>query len=160
MEKQNLEFELMPHKGIGPILLGSSRSQARETLSAIGFPFESSRGSLDYFCEASIQVEYGADDKVWFIGVSAHERFIVRYQGKNVFELSANNFFALVAASESSGPHTFTTCEYCFPDQIITLWDADEQYDHFGSESKQIWAQVGIGNRAYASAIAAIRDKV
>ena len=149
-------IDLIPHSGAGPILLGNSRVQAHEALSALGFPLEHSRGLLDYFCEASIQIEYSPDERVWFIGLSCHKRFTVQYQGKNVFALAAPDLFALLAASENSGPHTYVSYEYFFPDQIITLWDADEQYDCLGNESKPVWAQVGIGGQDYAAAIAAI----
>lgn len=153
-------IDLVPHSGAGPILLGSTRVQAREAVASLGFPLKSSRNSLDYFCEASIQIEYGPDDRVWFIGLSCHERFTVQYRGQNVFVLPAPQVFALIAASERSGAHTYESYEYCFPDQIITLWDADEQYDRLGKESNPVWAQVGIGDEAYVAAIAALRGKV
>ena len=153
-------LNLVPHSGAGPVLLGSSRGQAREALLALGFPLEWSRDSTDYFCESAIQTDCGPDDRVSFIGLSCHERFTVEYQGKNVFALSAPEVFALISASESSDSHTYEDYEYCFPDQIITLWDADEQYDRLGNESQPVWAQVGMGDQAYAAAIAAIRGKV
>ena len=153
-------LQLTPHQGVGPVLLGGSRTEAREALSALGFPLEHSRGALDYFCESSIQVEYGPDNHVWFIGISASRRFTAQFQGKDVFSLAALDLFALAAASDNSGSHTFTSSEYCFPNQLITLWDADEQYDRQGNESRPVWAQVGIGSSAYAAAVAAIPGKV
>lgn len=153
-------FNLSPRVGAGPVFLGASRAQTREDLSALGFALEHSRGPADYFCESSIQTECSPDGRVWFIGLSCHERYTVQYQGKNVFALAAPDLFALIAASEISESHTYEPYEYCFPDQIITLWDADEQYDRLGNESKLVWAQVGIGDQSYAAAIAAIRSKV
>ena len=149
-------LQLTPHQGIGPILLGSSRTQAREALSNLGFLLESSRRSLDFFCDASIQTECGPDGKIWFIGISACRQFTVLYKGQNIFSLSAPDLFTLIAASEKSAPHAYTRVEYLFPDQLITLWDADRQYDRLGNETKPIWAQVGIGNSDYAAAFAAI----
>lgn len=153
-------LEIAPLHAIGPVRLGCPRADAREALSAFGFPLESSHGTSDYFCDASIQVACGPDERVWFIGVSDSERFTVQFQCKDVFALSAPNFFSLAAAADQSGPHIFTPTEYLFPNQLITLWDADEQYDRRTDEARQVWAQVGIGNSSYAAAITAIRGKV
>ena len=153
-------FNLTPRAGVGPVLLGSLRAQAREALSALGFPLEHSRGPLDFFCESSIQTECSPEGRIWFIGLSCHERYTVQYQGKNVFALAAPELFTLVAASEISDTHEYESYEYLFPDQIITLWDADEQYDRLGNESKPVWAQVGVGDQSYATAIAVSRGKV
>ena len=158
--KTSPTLEISPLQAIGPVRLGSSRADAREALSVFGFPLESSRGALDYFCDASIQVECGPDDRVWFIGISSSDRFTAHFQGKDVFALSAPDLFSLAAAADHSGPHSFTRTEYFFPNQLITLWDADEQYDRKGNETRPVWAQMGIGNASYAAAIAAIRGKV
>jgi hypothetical protein len=64
-----------------------------------------------------------------------------------------------MATSDDSGSHEFDRYEYRFPNQILTLWDADEQYDHQGGEGREVWAQVGIGNHAYMAAIDAIKNK-
>ena len=123
----------------------------RSTLAGLGFPLESSHGASDYFCRATIQVEYGPDDSAWFIGVSSSDQITTTYRGRNPFDLAATEFFALVAAHDDSGPHEFDRYEYVFPNQILTLWDADEQYDRKGGEARPVWAQVGLGTEAYAA---------
>lgn len=153
-------LDLIPHSGAGPILLGSLRAEVREVLSTLGFPLEDSRGSLDYFCESSIQIEYSPEGHVWFIGLSCHQRYTVQYKGKDVFALEAPEIFALIAASETFKLHAYNSYEYCFPDQIITLWDADEQYDRIGNASKPVWAQVGVGDQCYVEAISALRGEI
>ncbi|MCK9740495.1 hypothetical protein [Pseudomonas syringae] len=65
-----------------------------------------------------------------------------------------------MAASDDSGSHEFDRYEYFFPNQILTLWDADEQYDRQGEEELEVWGQVGIGNDAYVAAIEAIEKKL
>ncbi|MCE4068629.1 MULTISPECIES: hypothetical protein [Pseudomonas] len=149
-------LEISPHQGIGPVCLGDTRAMARDALAAAGFPLESSNGPTDYFCQAAIQAECDEQGLVWFIGISQNERYLARYQGVDVFSLSAGELFSLIASTDDSGAHEFTDSEYLFPGQIITLWDADEQYDRQGNETRPVWAQVGIGNSAYAEAIAAI----
>ena len=35
----------------------------------------------------------------------------------------------------------------------VTLYEADEQYDHKGGPSRVIWGQIGIGDARYLAAI-------
>jgi hypothetical protein len=149
-------FDISPRQSIGPVCLGDSRSVARDALAAIGFPLESSNGPTDYFGQAAIQTEYDEQGLVWFIGLSQSEQYLARYQGVDVFALAADELFSLIASADDSGAHEFTDSEYLFPGQIITLWDADEQYDRQGNETRPVWAQVGIGNPAYVEAVSAL----
>ncbi|MFR0691133.1 hypothetical protein ACLUTX_17165 [Enterobacterales bacterium AE_CKDN230030158-1A_HGKHYDSX7] len=149
-------FEISPHQGIGPLCLGDTRAMARDALAAVGFALESSNGATDYFCESAIQTECDEQGLIWFIGLSQSERYLARYQGVDVFALAAGELFSLIAAADGSGTHDFTDSEYLFPGQIITLWDADEQYDRQGNETRPVWAQVGIGNPAYVEAVSAL----
>ena len=55
--------------------------------------------------------------------------------------------------------HQYGPGEYLFPDQILTLWDADEQNDHFGHEERAVWAQVGIGSEEYLEEIERIKGR-
>ncbi len=107
-----------------------------------------------------MQLSYGPSDEVWFIGVSGNLEFTFMFKGSDVFALPATEVFSLMAASDNSGPHDFTSYEYCFPNQILTLWDADEQYDLQEGETREVWGQVGIGNDAYLAAIRAIKKKM
>lgn len=142
-------FEFRPHIGFGPILLGSLKKEVRASMNAAGFALESTHGRSDYFCDSSVQVEY-TDERATFIGISFCEDFQSIYCGKNVFDLSAEMLFELIVAGESSGAHEFDQYEHYFPDQVMTLWDADSQYDRIGGEARVVWAQVGIGNETYA----------
>jgi hypothetical protein len=152
-------FEVLPLEAIGPVRLGVSREAAREAMSVNGFPLEHTNGRLDYFCESSIQLEYGTGDEVQFIGVSGHSRLKFMYRGVDVFAVSATELFSLMAESDDSGSHEFDRYEYCFPTQILTLWDADEQYDRQGGEEREVWGQVGIGNEVYLAAVKATEKK-
>ncbi len=129
-------------------------------MSVGGYPLEQSHGGVDYFSKASMQLSYSPDDEVWFIGVSGNSPITYMFKGVNVFAVSASELFALMAASDGSGPHDFDRYEYCFPNQILTLWDADEQYDRQGGEEREVWGQVGIGNDSYVAAIDAIEKKL
>jgi hypothetical protein len=149
-------FEFEPRAGFGPAKLGHRREEVRAAMAAAGFPLENSNGTLDYYCDASIQTECGEGGTVDFIGVSYSPKFVARYRNSEVFALDAQEVFRLMAEADGSGPHTFERSEYRFPNQLLTLWDADPQYDRMGNESKPVWGQVGLGNEAYAAAIAKI----
>lgn len=140
-----------PHLRVGPVTLGASRCEVRQALAQLGINIESSRKSLDCFCEARIEVEYD-DGTVSFIGVGADVRVACMYEGTNLFDTSAQRAFELIAGNES-GAHYFTRAEYVFPDQIITLYDADEQYDYWGDGLRKVFGQVGIGDSRYLRAI-------
>ncbi|MFT3736408.1 MAG: hypothetical protein QM776_15550 [Rhodocyclaceae bacterium] len=147
-----IELKIEPHIGIGPIKLGASRHEARAALSAIGLPLEAADKNLDYFDRAGIKVEY-TSDCASFIGVSHSKVCLFTYFGKNVFDTPATELFELFASNEATGNHVFNTYEHVFPEQILTLWDADEQYDRIGMETRVMWAQVGVGNGVYLRAI-------
>jgi hypothetical protein len=148
------ELAINYHDSIGPIKLGAERLEFRRILEEQGFHFERARRSMDFFCEASIQVEYHEDGTASFIGISFHSSHKCTYQGMNVFDTPAEEIFSLMAAGEGDGSiHTFDHCEYVFPKQILTLYEADSQYDRLGGEVRPIWAQVGIGDARYWEAV-------
>lgn len=122
----------------------------------VGLPFERERGQMDYCCSSSIQVEYDDDDRVDFIGASYDHRILVTYKEQNVFDLTADELFGLINAQEDQ-PSEFNDYEHVFPHQIVTLWDADSQYDYLGGEIRPVWAQVGVGNASYLDAIRKIK---
>ena len=117
----------MPHVGIGPVKLGAARADSRNALAAAGFPLTHSRESMDYFCDSSIQIEYDADETVSFIGVSHSSRFKLTFLDQNVFACAAEGLFSLIANADQSGLHTYTPNEYCFPNQIVTLYEAVQE---------------------------------
>lgn len=151
-------LELEPLKRVGPIDLGAPRETARAAMAAIGFPLEHTRDVIDFFCENSIQFECDADGRVMFIGVTCSPAYVVRYRGIDVFDVPARELFALVAEADNSGKHDFDPLEYCFPNQVFTLWAADRQYDCRRRGSREVWGQVGLGNQVYAAAIRSLED--
>jgi hypothetical protein len=137
-------FEFVPLHSFGPAVLGASRAEIRTAFLRAGFPLEDSLGSSDYFCDASIQVEYSPSERANFIGVSSSPRFAAHIYGLDVFDIDASELFAIITSHDNSGAHMFDEYEYLFPNQLVSLWDADQQYDRKGNERRVIWAQVGI----------------
>ena len=146
------KFEIVPGKGIGPILLGNSKEEVRKALSLHGFKLESSSDTMDYFCNSGIQVEYEKDGTASFIGTASEHRVNIYYNGVNVFDTPAEELFMLIAKNEEH-QCSYDSYEYVFPKQIVTLWDADEQYDSYQNESRLIWGQVGLGSQTYIDAV-------
>jgi hypothetical protein len=144
---------LVPHVGIGPIKLGDSRTSVRAALVAADCPLHSEDRNLDHFESASIQVEYEADGTASFIGISSDPDIALSYGGIDLFDTEAKRVFELLALRDGSGAHDFAETEYLFPSQIVTLYEADTQYDRKRAETRSIWGQIGCGDTRYLKAV-------
>ena len=144
-----MDYEINPHIGIGPVKLGMNREEVKEALGAENY--SGSNGEIDYYFNNSFQIEF-EENKADFIGISYHPNYTVTYNGVNVFDTKAKQLFELIALNEIE-KHEYDSSEYLFPYQIVTLWDADEQYDQISSQSRIIWAQIGIGTQSYLQAV-------
>jgi hypothetical protein len=150
-------LDLVPHVGIGPLHLGMTTAEADEALRTLpGAGARKSHRSAHYFFDAALQFGLGESGRIQFIGLAEHPQVLCRYHGHDVFDTPAPELFALIAARESA-KHVYQAAEYLFPDQVVTLYEADEQYDRKGKESRPIWGQVGVGNAEYLAAVRAIR---
>jgi hypothetical protein len=141
---------ILPRQGLGPFLLGTPRNRLREVMAAVGLPLESEKPTMDYCCAAALQFEYDAAGCVQFIGAAYDARLDVTWEGHHVFDMTARELFDRINAKEPS-PLEFNDYDPRFPFQMITLWDAQEQYDHLGKERRPVWAQVGLCSDAAAS---------
>jgi hypothetical protein len=139
-----MEFVIKPHDGIGLIKLGMSREQVKELFS--GF-FTLSDGTSDFYFDSCLQIDF-ENDLVDFIGVSQNVNYQLMFGGIDAFDVEGITLFNAISANESES-HSFNESEYIFPDQIVTLWDMDEQYDYLGNHKRKVWAQVGIGSKSY-----------
>jgi len=149
-----MKFKILPHIGIGPVKLGMTKEEVKES---VGNKYYcASSENIDYYFENSFQVEF-ENNKADFIGISSNDSYIVTYEGKNVFDTKAEKLFALITENEKLN-HEYNSDEYLFPDQIISLWEADSQYDNYESYSREIWAQIGIGSSSYFEAVSRYRD--
>jgi hypothetical protein len=132
-------------------------ADADATVGALaGAGVRKSRGLVHYFFDNALQFEVGESGRIQFIGLAGHPRVQCRYHGHDVFDTPAPELFALIAAHEKD-EHRYRSAEYLFPDQIITLYEAAEQYDRNGNGSRPIWGQVGEGTIEYLAAVRAIR---
>jgi hypothetical protein len=154
------EFEILPRKGFGPLILGKSQDWCRGALKSIGFPVTSSRRFIDRADAGCIALEYDSDWNLQHIGLGVSEQFIARYEGVDVFDLPAPDLFALVAERDGTGEHTYDPLGYTFRGQIVALWEADEQYDRRRGKTRPIYGSFGVGNDIYLKAIDEIPAKV
>jgi hypothetical protein len=115
--------------------------------------------AIECYFRSSLQIEFNADGTASFIDVWCHPAMLCTYKGRDVFDLAAPDLFALFAGDDTSGPHAYDAAEYLFPELIVALWDADEQYDRKGNESRPVYATVGIGDERYLAAIRKIRGR-
>jgi hypothetical protein len=143
-----MEFLIKPNDGVGIIKLGMSREQVKELLVQY---FSSSDKTIDFYFNNSLQIEF-ENELVDFIGISQSSAYKVLYENIDVFDVDGASLFHVIAANESKN-HTLNESEYIFPDQIITLWEMDEQYDYLGSHKRKTWAQVGIGTESYLQVV-------
>jgi hypothetical protein len=153
-------FILHPHVGIGLIKLGARRSDVRAVMTGVVCALESERESVDYFCGSSIQVEYEEDGTASFIGLSSDRDIALLFEGIDLFDIEAKDVFALLSSRDGSGAHEFSEFEYVFPSQIITLYDADPQYDRRRNETRPVWGQIGCGDHRYLGACLRIGEGV
>lgn len=150
-----MDFEIIPGTGIGPVKLGMSREEVIEALGERNH--SDSSDTAENFYNYAFQIEF-TNDKASFIGVSNDPAYTITYKDLNVFDIESKELFNLISSHESKD-HENTDSEYIFPEQIISLWDADEQYDRLGNEQRKIWAQVGLGSPVYLEEINRITNK-
>jgi hypothetical protein len=142
-------LEFVPKVGIGPVKLGMTREEvAGAMLNEFGEKGVSARG-LDFFIENGFQVEY-IEGTVSFIGTSNlfMEGYTVVHQGANLFDLDAASLRAYFAQFDDLPKEG-----ELFPGIIVTLWDADKQYDYVGDHSREVYGQVGVGDERYLVAL-------
>lgn len=154
------EFEILPRKGFGPILLGKDQDWCRGALKSAGFPVTSSCRFIDRADDGCIALEYDTDWNLQHIGLGVSEHFVAWYEGVDVFDTTASDLFNMVAARDETGNHTYDPVSYTFRGQIIALWEADEQYDRRRGETRPIYGSFGVGNEVYLKAIDEVPNKV
>ncbi len=138
-----IDLSIKPGIGAGAIQLGMLREDVRRLLAEQGYPLSAEDGTLDYFCENALQLEY-EDGRIRFIGISEHPEFTCLYRDQDVFDVEAESLFTLFAGNERRPPDA-TPGETCFfPDQGLNLWEADEQYDRRGGYKRRVYAQIGV----------------
>lgn len=133
--------------------LGMNRAQVREALSSYSNNDldQISNPTLDYAFGNSLQIEYDDAGHAQFIGVGGYLGCGCDYvfRDRLVGAYSAQELFNLLADLDGGGNHVFNDTEYFFPNIMMTVWEADSQYDYLGGESRPVYGQVGVANSRY-----------
>lgn len=154
-----MRFEIEPHVGIAPIRFGMSRADVVWEMTKIGGgnPVAKSNG-IDCFFNNAFQVSY-RDGTVEFIEVYNEPDHTFILAGLDVFDAPADQLVARLEALDSVDSELSDKCSYCFSNLIVSLWEADEQYDRKGGETRPIFGAVGIGDDRYLAAIQQIATR-
>jgi hypothetical protein len=154
-----MRFDIEPHVGIAPIRFGMNRAEVVREMTRIGggSPVDKS-GGIDCFFNNGFQVSY-RDGTVEFIEVYSDPAHTYILEGVDVFDTPADQLVARLATLDSADSLLSEQNSYCFPSLIVSLWEADEQYDCKGGEKRPIFGAVGVGDARYLAAIRAIHSR-
>jgi hypothetical protein len=104
---------------------------ARALMESLGFAISHSRDGMNYYDDNSIQLDFFDDNVLHFIGFAHSSNFSVSYCDNDPFNCDARALFQRIVANEPT-EIPFNEYDPFFPSQIISLWDAQEQYDYKG----------------------------
>lgn len=153
-------LEIIPHNGVGPIKFGMKSNQVKEAIKELcGLNYDHSESNgLDYFFKSALEVSYDKNGKVDFIGAQPYDGCGCEFTLFNInpYEFDSKTLFDLISKKDHSQIHEYAPYEYIFNELILTLWDADEQYDYKNNESQPVYGQIGIGNHKYQESIKSI----
>jgi len=154
-----MRFEIIPHKGIGPVLLGMNRSEVITIMAGIGGGSPESRSDLtDCFFENSFQVSYNDQGKVEFIEIANDPQHEFILWDRDVFDQTAHETLSHIMQFDSADPELSEgENNFFFSSLILTLWDIDEQYDHKGGQKRPMVGAIGVGDQNYLSEIRNIK---
>ncbi|MEN8251806.1 MAG: hypothetical protein ABFS32_22995 [Bacteroidota bacterium] len=147
-----MEFEVVPHKGIGNIELGMSREKVRALMPKAPDTFRKSSSEkfdTDAFFNSCFQVFYnGEDPKVEYIELSANTDFKTLFNGVDIFSLEAEEAVRLV--SQISSCVNTDEFSYEFPELDLSLWRPFLPEDP-GDEDGKYFSTIGVGVNGYYS---------
>jgi hypothetical protein len=155
--KEDLEvtiYEVIPFKGVGPVLLGMSREEVR---TAMGIPTKSYRKTgartlTDAYHRGGFQVFFDEHDRVEYIELSSpDDSFTTVYKGKEVFQTKADDLVDLIAEDapfDAEDPELGYT--YTFSQLELGVWRPVIPEDDNDPEGRY-FSTIGIGKRGYFS---------
>lgn len=148
-------YEVIPLKGIGPVLLGMSREEVR---SVMGMPIRSYKKTrdactlTDVYHEGCFQVFFDEHERVEYIELSSpDDLFIAVYKGKGVFQTKADDLVDLISEDAPFDPEAPEIgYAYVFPQLELSVWRPVLPHDENDLEG-QYFSTIGIGKRGYYS---------
>jgi len=155
-------IELIPKKGIEHIHFGMSRDEVRSIMMDkynAGAHEERSEETDCYF-EYSLQFSYEIDNTLSFIEISSYPPIAVKILGINTWEIEGKELLEFLKEKDtmnekiSEGGHN-----PIFQENIIALYELDEQYDVIGEHKGEKWATIAIGDSRYYESVCMIYER-
>ena len=152
-------IELIPKKGIEHINFGMTRDEVRSIMVSkynAGTP-EKRNDETECYFENSLQFSYEDDETLSFIEISSYPPIAVRILGINTWEIDGKELLELIKQNDTMNEQ-ISEGGYnpIFQENIITLYELDEQYDVIGEFKGEKWGAIGIGDSRYYESICMI----
>ncbi len=144
-------YEVIPHRGVGPVLLGMSCEQSRAAMGISCRPSKNMPSSTDTYLNNSFQIDFDEHDRVEFIELSNDEVITAIYKGQEVFKMQADDlvrFTAQDAPFDPDDPELGTS--YTFPALDLALWRPVLPEGPDDPEGRY-FATIAIGKQGYFS---------
>ncbi len=171
---KRLEFEIEPRVGLLPLRLDMTSDKVREVMKSLGQEPSSVKDEAGLlrklgidppeglshshaYLDNSLSVEFDQSDRASFIGIAPHGEIRVLLHGLDVFGVSAEDLFEQLKRRYGLEDLAYDADELLLPNQILTLWQADPQYDLKG-ERFPVWGQIGVGNTDYLENVRRIEN--
>jgi hypothetical protein len=156
-----MQFDIEPHRGIGPVSFGMSREEVAATLERMGGGQpEGKSSSTDCYFRNAFQVSFDEAGKADFMEVSTNVEHVFAFRGLDVFDVPGSELLNFLQEFDQPDPELSQSgYSYTFPGLILTLWGLDSQYDYKGGQQRPMFGAVGAGTEHYLNAIRAISSR-
>jgi len=128
-------IELIPKQGMEHIHFGMSRDEVRSIMIAkynADSPMKRNE-ETECFFENSLQFSYESDNTLSFIEISSYPPIGVRILGVNTWEIDGKELLDFLNGKDSMNEKISEEGNNpIFQENIITLYELDEQYDVIG----------------------------
>jgi hypothetical protein len=150
-----VDYEILPHQGIGPVLLRMSQDNVRRVMGVprASLPIRGRLAPEDFYSSTGMfKIQYDFECRVRFIEVSQRfeERFI--YREYSVFETKADELIRLIEADAAiDKSHAEFPATVVFPSLELALW-RDCVPEESGGKEGIYFKTIAIGIPGYFSA--------
>jgi hypothetical protein len=120
-----VDYKVLPHQGIGPVLLRMSQEDVRRVMGVprVSLPLRGRLAPEEYYDSFGFKIEYDFDSRVRFIEVGPHNQARFLYSGCSVFETKADDLIRLIDADASiDTSHPEFPTLVVFPSLELALW--------------------------------------
>jgi hypothetical protein len=154
-------IELIPKKGISHINFGMTRNEVQTVMIEkynSGAP-EKRDEETDCYFENSLRFSFESDDTLSFIEICSYPPIGVKILGINTWEIDGKELLKILNEKDTINEKISEGgSNPIFEDNVIALFELDEQYDVIGDFKGEKWAAIGIGDARYYESICQIYE--